>query len=61
MNRRCHNFRRGSVVVGDWVFIATLLVLGAITGLIIRPALVEPDDANRPTAVNTQPVLSPDR
>jgi len=26
--------RRGFVMAGDWVFVATILVLGAVTGLV---------------------------
>ena len=25
----------GSVVVGEWVFVATILVLGAVTGMVV--------------------------
>jgi hypothetical protein len=25
--------RRGTVMAGDWVFVATILILGAVTGL----------------------------
>ena len=32
----CHFWRdeSGSVVVGQWVFVATILVLGAVTGMV---------------------------
>ncbi len=37
---------RGAVVAGEWVFVATILVLGAVTGAVIarHAALAEPAD-----------------
>jgi Flp pilus assembly pilin Flp len=44
----------GSVMVGDWVFVATILVLGAVTGMVAlhQRTLDESDDAPRATLVN---------
>ena len=42
---------RGSVVAGEWVFVATLLALGAVTGAVLarQAALAETEAA--PAAV----------
>jgi hypothetical protein len=53
MHKASRNIRRGSVIVGDWVFIATILILGAITGMVVRPALIDPDPSDRPTTTVT--------
>ena len=52
----------GSVMVGDWVFVATILVLGAVAGMVVlhQPPTDEPDDAPRaavahPTPANAAP------
>ena len=52
----------GSVIVGDWAFVATILVLGAVTGMVAlhQPTLDEPDDSPRaavvhPAAAHTAP------
>jgi Flp pilus assembly pilin Flp len=44
----------GSVIVGDWVFVATILVLGAVTGMVAiqQPTPDGPDDAPRAAAVH---------
>jgi hypothetical protein len=49
MSHSRKNTRRRGMMTGDWIFVATILVLGAITGLVLnRPAAIEPDDAPRP-------------
>jgi Flp pilus assembly pilin Flp len=47
----------GSVMVGDWVFVATILVLGAVTGMVAlhQPTPDEPDDAPRAAVVHPSP------
>jgi hypothetical protein len=37
----------GAVVAGEWVFVATILVLGAVTGAVVarHAALAEAEDA----------------
>jgi hypothetical protein len=42
----------GSVIVGDWVFVATILVLGAVAGMVVLHPTTpdEPDDAPRVAA-----------
>ena len=37
----------GAVVAGEWVFVVTILALGAVTGAVIarHAALAEPEDA----------------
>ncbi|HBI44735.1 MAG TPA: hypothetical protein DDY78_18065 [Planctomycetales bacterium] len=52
----------GSVIVGDWAFVATILVLGAVTGMVAlhQPTPDEPDDSPRaavvhPAAAHTAP------
>jgi hypothetical protein len=42
--------RRGFAMAGDWVFVATLLVLGAVTGLVTLRQTRLPQQA---TAVKT--------
>jgi len=44
----------GSVMVGDWVFVATILVLGAVTGMVAlhQPTLDDNDDAPRAAIVH---------
>jgi Flp pilus assembly pilin Flp len=38
---------RGAVAAGEWVFVATILALGAVTGAVVARhlALAEPADA----------------
>jgi Flp pilus assembly pilin Flp len=45
----------GSVMVGDWVFVATILVLGAVTGMVAlhQRTLDESEDAPRAAAVHS--------
>ena len=42
----------GAVVAGEWVFVATILVLGAVTGAVVarHAALAQAEDA--PAAVS---------
>jgi hypothetical protein len=48
-----------SVVVGDWAFVAAVLVLGAVTGMVAlqHPPLDDSQDA--PRAVAVHPVVGP--
>ncbi len=47
----------GSVLVGDWAFVASILVLGAVAGMIVlhQASADESDDGARATA--GQPVV----
>jgi hypothetical protein len=47
--------RRGSVATGDWVFVTTILVLGAVTGLVTmrQTRLMDLSNAVKPLAVKT--------
>jgi len=56
MTHSTKNPRRRGIMTSDWIFVATILVLGAITGLVLnRPAaLTEPDDEPRPAAVQVE-------
>jgi hypothetical protein len=47
--------RRGSVMAGDWIFVATILILGAVTGL---SAMRQTRLNNLPEAVKTKTVNS---
>jgi Flp pilus assembly pilin Flp len=51
ISRFCRD-ESGSVMVGDWVFVATILVLGAVTGMVAlhQRTADESDDAPRPAA-----------
>ena len=55
--RRFLRDESGSVVVGDWVFVATILVLGAVAGAAVlhqtRP------DASEDAAAAVQPAQTP--
>jgi Flp pilus assembly pilin Flp len=53
ISRFCRD-ESGSVFVGDWAFVATILVLGAVTGMVAlhQPTPDEPDDAPRAAAVH---------
>jgi hypothetical protein len=44
----------GSVMVGDWAFVATILVLGAVTGMIVmhQPTPDDSDDASHAAVVH---------
>lgn len=42
-NRNLGQNRRGFVMAGDWVFVATILVLGAVTGLVTMRQTRLPD------------------
>jgi hypothetical protein len=45
MLRHFYRDECGAVVAGEWVFVATILVLGAVTGAVLarQAALAEPD------------------
>jgi Flp pilus assembly pilin Flp len=47
----------GSVMVGDWVFVATILVLGAVTGMVAihQHTLDDSDGASRAAVVHPGP------
>jgi hypothetical protein len=45
--------KRGTVMAGDWVFVATILVLGAVTGMVTLRQTRLPDLAS---AIKAQPV-----
>ena len=41
----------GSVVAGEWVFVATILVLGAVTGVVVARHIGLAEAAPPPAAV----------
>ncbi len=45
--------QRGTGMAGDWVFVATILILGAVTGLVTMRQTQLPDLAD---AIKVQPV-----
>jgi hypothetical protein len=50
----------GSVFVGDWVFVATILVLGAVTGMVaLHHNPLDEVDATAPAAATTHSVTAP--
>jgi len=51
--------RRGSVATGDWVFVTTILVLGAVTGLVTLRQTRLPDLAAALKPLPLQTVNSP--
>jgi Flp pilus assembly pilin Flp len=55
--RRFLRDESGSVVVGDWVFVATILVLGAVAGAAILHHA--PPDVSEDAAAAVQPVQPP--
>jgi hypothetical protein len=60
MRKESRDIRRGFLMAGDWVFVATLLVLGAITGLVaVRSASLTVSGDARPVTVDARPVASP--
>lgn len=45
----------GFVIVGDWAFVATILVLGAVTGMIAMHQPTPDDSDDAPRAAVVQP------
>jgi hypothetical protein len=60
--RRLWNEDDGSIVVGDWVFVATILVLGAITGTVMfrQNAASDAEDLH-PLPEARSPVTAPNQ
>ena len=48
----------GSVFVGEWVFVATILVLGAVTGMFVLHHPRFEDAETAPTAAATAPAAA---
>lgn len=49
----------GSVVVGEWAFVATILVLGAFTGMVALHHNAFDDREDAPTAAAANPQTAP--